>query len=155
MLHNVLAVFWLCSPLVLKQVGTPCWGQWQWERHTRGQVPWWVPCWGARAMTWDMQIDTQLAACVVRPPMNKGMPDIPMALWIFLLHKYHEPAWPWRVATQGVWQNSVPWSLFSWHIIHFFFKPTRVFIILLRFGICYFPSYCQIENNLFLSVHMA
>ena len=36
--------------------------------------------WGARAMTLDMQIDTQLAVCVARPPMDKGMPDIPMAL---------------------------------------------------------------------------
>ena len=31
MLCNVLAVFWLCSPLVLKQVGTPCWGQRWWD----------------------------------------------------------------------------------------------------------------------------
>ena len=28
-------------------------------------------------MTWDVQMDTQLAACVARPPVNKGMPDIP------------------------------------------------------------------------------
>ena len=27
-------------------------------------------------MTENMQTDTQLAACVAHPPMNKGMPDI-------------------------------------------------------------------------------
>ena len=52
------------------------------ETHARGQVPGWVPRWGARAMTEpcrDMEIDTQLAAWVARPPVNEGMPDIPTA----------------------------------------------------------------------------
>ena len=37
-LCNVLASCRLRSPLVLKQVGTPCWGDDD-ERHTREQVP--------------------------------------------------------------------------------------------------------------------
>ena len=31
MLCNIQAVFWLFSPLVLKQVGTPCCGWWWWD----------------------------------------------------------------------------------------------------------------------------
>ena len=99
MLCNVLAVFQLCSPLVLKQVGTPCWDDDD-ERHSRGQVPWWLPRWGAGVTTWDVQIDTQLAVCVARPPRTKGVPDSQTAPWIFFrLHECHEPAWPWRAAT--------------------------------------------------------
>ena len=44
--------------------------------------------------------DTQLAACMDHPALNKGMSDIPTAPWTFFhLPKYHEPVRPWAVAT--------------------------------------------------------
>ena len=78
----------LFVPVFKKGLGAPCW----------------VPHWGARATMCATQRHAGgHAACSMRgsPPLKKGMPDIPMALWIFFhLHKYHEPVRPWMVAAQ-------------------------------------------------------
>ena len=84
-------------------------------RHAWGQAPQWVPRWGAKAMTWDTKIDMQLAACMACPPMNKSMPDIPMAPWIlFHLREYHEPARPCTVATHHLSTKLRRWSIYKY-----------------------------------------
>ena len=122
MLCNVLAVFWFCSPLVLKQVGTPCWGWWWWEAH-KGTSAMMGATLGSRGR--DMRHADTHAACVARPPVNTGMPDIPKGPWIFFrLHEYHEPAWPWRVSTQIylVFQLSTYWLIFIFVVLYVFLK---------------------------------
>ena len=136
MLCNILAVFRLCSPLALKQVGTPCWGRWWWET-CKGTGATMGAMLGTGATTWDMQIDMQLAACVTCLPTNKGMPDIPTAPWIFFrLHEYHEPVGPWRVATH---QTSIQFNFLAVLVV-FVFKLVVILLLVVWGNEAYLPT---------------
>ena len=82
MLCNVLAVFQLCSPLVLKQVGTPCWQWWWWQTH-KGTGATMGAMLGSKGH--DMRRAERHAACGMHghPPANKEMSSISTAPCIF------------------------------------------------------------------------